>query len=484
MPRRRIFIYACVAFFMRFGALGAFFPYTGLWLSDVGHHSASTLGGLLALFRAVGFVSPMVLGGLADAYSCHRETFIVANIVNAMAVFAMTLAPESVVWQACMFILAAAFDGGPLLDAIVTRSMAWAGATDLAPRSRAFGAISWCVAAPIYGEVQKRFGLAALFRTYSVMLVLAMPVCFGLPIRRAYAQHSQTTKGAQRPVDGIELSTDDTGAAHGTTPATTAPSPVQKPKHFLSRVRLVLRSPTATMRFVLFFLAGMQFGIVFSFGFLYLEHELHANGAQLGLSLTAQALLEVPLFQVAAPLIRRMGKITALLTCMLAAAIRCFGYVTMRSIWAVLPFEAFHGWAFAIMYTSLALLGEEYASVGLQATVQGLGNSAQQAGSFSAVLIWSAIVSRHGLRFAFNVASVVFAVASAPLLASCTLCLRAGICSARQRIRGVREGRQGAPPMLTKIDGLRSDDLAHCSAVTEECQPAAEASNVSVTAAE
>ena len=383
----------------------------------------------------------------------------------------MTLAPESVVWQASMFVLAAAFDGGPLLDAIVTRSMAWAGATDLAPRSRAFGAISWCVAAPIYGEVQKRFGLAALFRTYSVMLVLAMPVCFG-PIRRAYAQHSQTTKGAQRPVDGIELSTDDTGAAHGTTPATTAPSPVQKPKHFLSRVRLVLRSPTATMRFVLFFLAGMQFGIVFSFGFLYLEHELHANGAQLGLSLTAQALLEVPLFQVAAALIRRMGKITALLTCMLAAAIRCFGYVTMRSIWAVLPFEAFHGWAFAIMYTSLALLGEEYASVGLQATVQGLGNSAQQAGSFSAVLIWSAL-------------SLATAYDSRSMWPAWCLLSRRPRCSRHARSAYVLasvphasefavsgKGGRGTTDAHQK-DGLRSDDLAHCSAVTEECQPVA-----------
>ena len=173
---------------------------------------------------------------------------------------------------------------------------------------------------------------------------------------------------------------------------------------------------------------------------------------------------------MAAPLIRRMGMITALLTCTLAAAIRFFGYVSMDSIWFVLPFEAGHGWAFALMYTSVALLGEEYASVGLQATVQGLANSAQQAGSFSAVLLWSAIVSRYGLHFGFVVATTVFGIASLPLIGSLMIFLRQGFWHMRLRTRR-DHGEQRGGRMLSTSPGLRSDDPSHCSSSATPAAP-------------
>jgi PPP family 3-phenylpropionic acid transporter len=163
-------------------------------------------------------------------------------------------------------------------------------------------------------------------------------------------------------------------------------------------------------------------------------------------------LLEVPLFQVAAPLIRRIGMLTALLTCMLAGCIRFFGYVVSPSVWWVLPFEFLHGWIFAIMYTSMALLAEESAADGLQATVQGLGSSAMQLGSFTAALVWSAILGSVGLRAAFSVASAVFGVAALPLIAQFACCARHRLAS-RCRRRG------DADPMLDRST-RRSDAVA------------------------
>ena len=43
----------------------------------------------------------------------------------------------------------------------------------------------------------------------------------------------------------------------------------------------------------------------------------------------------------------------------------------MHSPWWVLPFEIGHGYSFAVVYTSMALLAEEFAPIGLQATVLG-----------------------------------------------------------------------------------------------------------------
>ena len=182
---------------------------------------------------------------------------------------------------------------------------------------------------------------------------------------------------------------------------------------------------------LLIFFCGIQFGIAFTYGFVFLEKELNASGVQLGLSLTSQALLEVPLFQVASPLIRKLGMVNALLTCQLAAAIRFLGYVSMPTCWWVLPFEVGHGWSFALMYTSLALLGEEFNHLGLQATVIGLANSCQQVGSLTAMLLWSGLISAVHLRSAFKIAVGLFAVVATPLIVT----VARGACACIQRRR-------------------------------------------------
>jgi hypothetical protein len=67
----------------------------------------------------------------------------------------------------------------------------------------------------------------------------------------------------------------------------------------------------------------------------------------------------------------------------------------------------------------MALLGEEYAPLGLQATVLGLANSCQQLGSLAATLIWSSIIHAAGLRRAFTAAAALFGLAATPLLVPC-----------------------------------------------------------------
>ena len=86
-----------------------------------------------------------------------------------------------------------------------------------------------------------------------------------------------------------------------------------------------------------------------------------------------QAILEVPLFQVAAKIIRRMGFQTTMYTCMAASAVRFFGYVIMPQMLLVLPFEVCHGYTFAMWYTTMSLYSEEFAGRGLQATILGEG---------------------------------------------------------------------------------------------------------------
>ena len=363
--RRRVIACACVAFFLRFTALGACAPYIFLWLAH-GGHPVATIGAIGALYRAIGTISPALIGALADAHGRHREYLIVTSFGNAAAVALITLWPESVAWQAGCLVCSALSDNSALLDAIIVRCMAWSGATDAAPRSRAFGALGWIAAAPLFGAFNDAFGLAWLIRLYVPLTLFALPFCAALPIHRAYAAAARQQRAT------------GTSSADGSSSRSSKAVEDPPPPSFNQRVRLALHSRRVLLQLALTLLIGVHFGVAFSYCFLFLERELHATPMQLALSTTAQASIEMPLFQIAAPLIRRMaralgipirepsqsrarrastplimnayrgshvrisswqGILTALLSCMLAAALRFTGYITQSSVWYVLPFE-------------------------------------------------------------------------------------------------------------------------------------------------
>ena len=421
-----ILLLACATFFLRFLAAATFFPYAMLWLAHNGH-STTSAAVILTLSRGFGFIAPPLLGGVADALKCHRGVFLAGSLINAVAVASLTIFPSSALWQALMLSIASSSDSMSLVDAIVVRSLAWAGFRHYAPRSRACGAVSWCAAGPLVGIIAKRYGIGLLFQLYPLLVLLSLPATALLPTRQAYAEEKQQAaapSSESEPPATTKTTGDNTTAAA----APAAPAPLGSRRQ---RVFMVLQSPWTPTRLLLIFFCGIQFGIAFTYGFVFLEKELNASGVQLGLSLTSQALLEVPLFQVASPLIRKLGMVNALLTCQLAAAIRFLGYVSMPTCWWVLPFEVGHGWSFALMYTSLALLGEEFNHLGLQATVIGLANSCQQVGSLTAMLLWSGLISAVHLRSAFKIAVGLFAVVATPLIVT----MARGACACIQRRR-------------------------------------------------
>jgi len=212
-----------VVFALRFIALAAFTPYTFLWLESNGFdtHQRGLLGGFAS---AVRFGAPMVLGTLADWSGHRRLVFVTATIINGLAVAALTLQPESATSQGLLLGLCGLTETGSLLDAFVMRSLSWAGAAASAPRARAWGALTWCVAAPLFGTIAERFGIATLFRAYGCFQLLALPVCLMLPIAQAYGE----TSPAVRTAAGVHTSGADfaaTGSRRGVAPSTGARLP-------------------------------------------------------------------------------------------------------------------------------------------------------------------------------------------------------------------------------------------------------------------
>ena len=441
--RTRTVFLACAAYFLRFAAFGAFGPYISLWLKHSGH-STATIGTLYSIYRCMACCSPFLIGWLSDSYKCHRPLFALATFTNALSVASLAAFPSSWLWQCLILVLIALSESSSLLDAMIVRCLTWAGADSMAPRCRACGALAWCIVAPLYGIVAHKFGISTLFQCiYAPMLTIMLPFCMALPSTRAYAEthqgtnkvsggetiqrsacNNESSKSASSLHDSSahrESSENGLEASQATTDTTNTATSTP-PSSLCRRLSIVLRSCRTLCILCLLFMVGLHFGIAFGFGFPYLESELHATGVQLGFTLTAQALLEVPLFQVATPLATFLGLPTALLVCMLSACVRFTGWVTVSNAWFILPFESGHGIAFALSFTTMALFAEEFTKLGLQATVLGAANSSQQAGSLIATMLWTLFITNFGMRNAFEIAAATFACASLPLLGKAPAC--------------------------------------------------------------
>ena len=441
-PPRRLMITASAVFALRFVALAAFSPYIFLWLESNGFdtHERGLLGALSSVSR---LFSPMLLGSLADWSGRRRVVFVVATAINGATVAALTLAPRSSGAQAALLALCGLTETGSLIDAFVMRSLAWAGAVSAAPRARAWGAFTWCLCAPAFGALAEQFGISTLFMAYGMLQLAGVPICLMLPISQAYTIESLTTSA----------------------PTTS----------FAKRLHRALCSGSAGSRQLLFsmpvfVLVGLQLGIGFTFGFIYLKTGLLASGVLVGLSLTFQAAIEVPLFRVANSIIRSLGGIRpALLTTSLAASIRFLGWFLAPVAWVVLPFEVGHGWSFALAYTSMTLTADNFAADGLQATVVGVLSSCLQLGQLAATLGWGAVVEAAGLRNSFGAASALFGVTTLPLLLYLRTCIgealaRCGCCLSR-KVDG--NAHEGAGPWQ-ELDELADDEASAAEAVSDE----------------
>ena len=155
---------------------------------------------------------------------------------------------------------------------------------------------------------------------------------------------------------------------------------------------------------VLISMVGFQMGIGFAFGFVYLK-QAHAPGVVIGLSLTFQAAIEVPLFRAANCLVRSLGGVRpALLSTSLAGSIRWLGWRGHDAASAA-AVRGGHGWSFALRSRASAWWPTTSRRP-LQQTVVGILNSALF-GNIVATVGWGVVVEAVGLRDSFGVAALV-----------------------------------------------------------------------------
>ena len=137
----------------------------------------------------------------------------------------------------------------------------------------------------------------------------------------------------------------------------------------LSVWRVLTKDPSVAIFLSIVLFSGLGSGVIDAFLFLRLK-ELGGSGIVMGVSRAITCIAEVPCFQVAGILQKRLGTWRLLAVTQFAFVIRFTYYSFLKEPWAVLPCEVLHGFTFAVMWSTACTYADEIAPSQVHSTVQ------------------------------------------------------------------------------------------------------------------
>jgi MFS transporter, PPP family, 3-phenylpropionic acid transporter len=345
-----------------FGAVGASFPYLGVFYQERGL-DLGAIGLMTALGAAAGLLAAPIWGVLADRYPGSSLVLAIAALITAgVAAMALALAVSSV-----------AFAGiGPTLDARALETVA--SDRNRYGRLRAWGSASFIVVVALTGALIERAGPTSLFVVYVTLLLILALVC--LPLRGA--------------VGGVTL-----------------------PR--LSAIGVVLRHPPVA-RFLpavlLVWSAAMAINWYFSIHLL----DLGAPGELVGSAWAIGALIEIPIMAAYPWLAARVGGDRLIALGAGAFALRALALTVVSDPIPAAATMALHGVGFALVLVGGVTFVSRHAPEATAATAQGI----LSATVFSVAMILgpgigSWVAEQYGVTALF-VAALTVSVAGIPLL--------------------------------------------------------------------
>ncbi len=170
---------ARLSYIASFAAVGAWYPYLGVFYQDTGFDLA-TIGLMTALGAAAGLVAAPIWGAVADRYAGSPLVISIGALVAVGGAVSLVLVDGVVAMAVALVVVSIAFAGiAPTLDA---RALETVGSDrNQYGRLRAWGSASFIVAVAFTGALIQRAGSPTLFAVYvGSLLVLAI---VSLPLR-------------------------------------------------------------------------------------------------------------------------------------------------------------------------------------------------------------------------------------------------------------------------------------------------------------
>ena len=319
---------ARLSFVALYAAVGASYPYLGVFYQDRGLDLAA-IGLLTALGAAVGLVAAPLWGVMADRYAGSPFVISVAAVVNIIGAIILVMAGHPATMALAVAVLSSAFAGlGPAIDARALESVG--SDRNRYGRLRAWGSASFIVAVVLTGALIERAGSPSLFVLYVAALVVLAVV--STPLRGAVAA-------------------------------------VPLPR--LSAIGVVLRHPPIR-RFLpavlLVWSAAMGINWYFSIHLI----DLGAPGELVGSAWAIGALVEVPIMSAYPWLAARVGSLRLLLLGAAAFALRSLTLLVVTDPVAAAATMALHGVAFALVLVGGVTFISRHAPEATAATAQAL----------------------------------------------------------------------------------------------------------------
>ena len=318
-------------YFFYFGAGGALIPYLNLYLARAGL-TGTEIGIMSGTIPVVTILAVPLWSAIGDLSRLH--TRILYLTLAAAVPFAIGISLTRSLWALVILVCGYAFfmsPAPPLIDSIALRYLS--SRPEEYGGLRVWGAVGWGVSAPAVGYLIRGLGVSVIFYAYAAFILVGLMTLIGLP---------------NTPVESDKPSVRDFGA--------------------------LLRSRPWQLFLFCIFLVGVCSNVLEHYFVLFLD-DLGGSEWSFGVSVAVASLSEIPVFLLAAPLMRRYGARGLLLSAFLIYAIRAGVYAGIRNPLLAIPAQLLHGPTFSALWVGGVAYAASRAPRGLGATAQAAFNS-------------------------------------------------------------------------------------------------------------
>lgn len=367
------FLRVKTVYFLFYAAWATLIPFLPLYYKRLGF-TGGEIGILASIMPLVTLIGAPVWGGIADATRRHRAVLL-GVMVGVMAAVAV-LTQARTFWLLAALVAAYAFFNSPIIPLIDNAVMAMLGERRSAyGRLRLWGAVGWGITAPLAGWLAARFGPAAPFGVYLLLMAMTIFSTRGLEVER--------------------------GEMAG---------------RYWQDVGKLLRDRRWWFFLMVVFLGGVAASTVNNYLFLYMD-ELRAPETLMGLALSMATISEVPGLFFANRLVQRLGARGMLMMALFAYIARLLLYSISAQPWQVLATQLLHGLTFAAIWAAGVSYVHEIVPPGLGATGQGLFNATLMGvGGIVGAIAGGILLDAFGGATMYRIVALVLAAGAAVFL--------------------------------------------------------------------
>lgn len=354
-----------------FAALGALWPYWGLYLKSIGF-TEHDIGLLIALIMATKIVAPYVWGVIADRHGRRMIIVRLASLLAALA-FAGVYLGHAFWWLALVLMVYSFFWNAALPQFEATTLLHLGRDSHRYSQVRLWGSVGFIVSVLALGPVLEHYG-PGLIPTIYLLLLLAIWLASLLVSEPAVQNHAATGHGS---------------------------------------LLAVIRQPVVIALFIVCFLVQASHGPYYTFYSIYLQD--HGYGyATIGWLWATGVVAEIGVFMVMHRLLPRLGSYWLLIGALLLASVRWLVIAWLvESPLAMFLAQTLHAASFAVYHAVAISLIHRYFAGRYQGRGQALYSSISfgaggAAGSYLSGVLWAG----HGGVMAFSVAALLSTLAA------------------------------------------------------------------------